>query len=82
MVATDLAIGTALAASLASAVMRGYDGHRAWFGGFEAWSRFPHGAVSGMLNLFRAPESLPILNPSNFVPNNRFPVVKGLTTAL
>ena len=30
------------------------------------------------LNLFRAPESLPILNPSNFVPKNGFPVVKGL----
>ena len=27
---------------------------------------------------FRAPEPLPILNPSNFVPKNGFPVVKGL----
>ena len=26
----------------------------------------------------RAPEPLPILNPSNFVPKNGFPVVKGL----
>ena len=31
------------------------------------------------LNPFRAPEPLPILNPSNFVPKNGFPVVKGLT---
>ena len=29
-------------------------------------------------NPFRAPEPLPILNPSNFVPKNGFPVVKGL----
>ena len=29
---------------------------------------------------FRAPEPLPILNPSNFVPQNGFPVVKGLTS--
>ena len=28
---------------------------------------------------FRAPEPLPRLNPSNFVPKNGFPVVKGLT---
>ena len=27
---------------------------------------------------FRAPEPLPILNPSDFVPKNGFPVVKGL----
>ena len=27
---------------------------------------------------FRAPEPLPTLNPSNFVPKNGFPVVKGL----
>ena len=32
-----------------------------------------------LLNPFRAPEPLPILNPSNFVPTNGFPVVKGLT---
>ena len=31
------------------------------------------------LNPFRAPEPLLILNPSNFVPKNGFPVVKGLT---
>ena len=31
-------------------------------------------------NPFRAPEPLPILNPSNFVPKNGFPVVKGLTS--
>ena len=31
------------------------------------------------LNPFRAPESLPILKPSNFVPKNGFPVAKGLT---
>ena len=30
-------------------------------------------------NPFRAPEPLPILNPSNVVPKNGFPVVKGLT---
>ena len=29
-------------------------------------------------NPFRAPEPLPILIPSNFVPKNGFPVVKGL----
>ena len=28
-------------------------------------------------NPFRAPEALPILNPSNFVPKNGFPVVEG-----
>ena len=32
----------------------------------------------GDLNPFRAPEPLPILNPGNFVPQNGFPVVKGL----
>ena len=31
------------------------------------------------VNPFGAPEPLPILNPSNFVPKNGFPVVKGLT---
>ena len=31
------------------------------------------------LNPFRAPEPLPILDPSNFVPKNGFPVVKGLS---
>ena len=30
------------------------------------------------VNPFRAPEPLPILNASNFVPKNGFPVVKGL----
>ena len=30
------------------------------------------------LNRFRAPEPLPILNASNVVPKNGFPVVKGL----
>ena len=34
------------------------------------------------LNPFRAPEPLPILNPSNFVPKNGFPVVKALTGVL
>ena len=34
------------------------------------------------LNSFRAPEPLPILNPSNFVPQNGFPVVKGLRPLL
>ena len=32
----------------------------------------------GELNPFRAPEPLPILNPSNFVPKNGSPFVKGL----
>ena len=32
------------------------------------------------LNPCRAPEPLPILNPSNFVPKNGFPVVKGLSS--
>ena len=31
-----------------------------------------------LFNPFRAPEPLPILNPSNFVPKIGFPVVKGL----
>ena len=31
---------------------------------------------------FRAPEPLPILNPSNFVPKNGFPVAEGLTAPL
>ena len=30
------------------------------------------------VNPFRAPEPLPILNPSNSVPKNGFPVVRGL----
>ena len=34
------------------------------------------------LNPFRAPEPLPIQNPSNFVPKNGFPVVKGLNLPL
>ena len=39
-----------------------------FFGGSSIWE----------LNPLRAPEPLPILNPSNFVPKNGFPVVKGL----
>ena len=35
--------------------------------------------LTGRYNPFRAPEPLPILNPSNFVPKNGFPVAKGLT---
>ena len=35
--------------------------------------------MPGLLNPFRAPEPLPILNPSIIVPNNGFPVVKGLS---
>ena len=31
-----------------------------------------------VFNPFRAPEPLPVLNPSIFVPKNGFPVVKGL----
>ena len=34
------------------------------------------------LNPFRPPEPLHILNPSNFVPKNGFPVVKGLTRTM
>ena len=34
------------------------------------------------LNPFRAPEPLPILNPSNFVPKNGFPVVEGLSPSV
>ena len=34
--------------------------------------------VPRQLDPFRASEPLPILNPSNFVPKNGFPVVKGL----
>ena len=33
--------------------------------------------LAGLLNPFGAPEPLPILNPSDFVPKNGFPVVKG-----
>ena len=33
------------------------------------------------LNPFRAPGPLSILNPSNFVPKNGFPVVKGLSSS-
>ena len=33
------------------------------------------------VNPCRAPEPLPILNPSNFVPKNGFPVVKGLRSS-
>ena len=32
------------------------------------------------LNPFRAPEPLPILNSSNLVPKNGFPVAKGLSS--
>ena len=34
--------------------------------------------MTGLLNPFRAPESLPTLNPTSFVPKNGFPVGKGL----
>ena len=33
-----------------------------------------------LVDPFRAPEPLPILNPSDFVPKNGFPVVKGLSS--
>ena len=36
--------------------------------------------IRNAINPLRAPEPLPILNPSNFVPKNGFPVVKGLST--
>ena len=36
------------------------------------------GLTADVLNPLRAPKPLPILNPSNFVPKNGFPVVKGL----
>ena len=35
-------------------------------------------ARDSVLNPFKAPEPLPILNTSNFVPKNGFPVVEGL----
>ena len=35
--------------------------------------------MSRLVNPFGAPEPLPILNPSNIVPKNGFPVVKGLS---
>ena len=35
--------------------------------------------MTEFLSSLRAPEPLPILNPSNFVPKNGFPVVKALT---
>ena len=38
--------------------------------------------ILGGVNPLRAPQPLPILNPSNFVPKNGFPVVKGLTSVL
>ena len=34
------------------------------------------------LNPFRAPKPLPILKPSNYVPQNGFPVVKGLSSQI
>ena len=46
-------------------------GQRWWFA--EALLEEP-----SSLNPFRAPEPLPILNPSSFVPKNGLPVVKGL----
>ena len=42
-------------------------------------NRFQSCMIFSTLDPFRAPEPLPILNPSNFVPKNGFPVVKGLT---
>ena len=33
----------------------------------------------GLLNPLKAPKHLPVLNPSNFVPENGFPVVKALS---
>ena len=39
----------------------------------------PRSKVNGVVNPSRAPEPLPILNPSNFVPKKGFPVVKGLS---
>ena len=36
-------------------------------------------SLNPQLGSFRAPEPLPIQNPSNFVPKNGFPVVKGLS---
>ena len=45
----------------------------------QIWSDFRRGiCIFRVLNPFRAPEPLPMLNPSNFVPKNGFPVVKGL----
>ena len=36
--------------------------------------------LCGELKPFRAPEPLPILNPSNIVPKNGFPVVEGFSS--
>ena len=38
--------------------------------------------MESRLDPFRAPEPLPILNTSHFVPKNGFPVVKGLKKVL
>ena len=42
----------------------------------------PKGAIPSSVNPFGTPEPLPTLNASNFVPNNGFPVVKGLTSVI
>ena len=38
-----------------------------------------HARNAAYVDPFRAPKPLTIINPSNFVPQNGFPVVKGLT---
>ena len=44
----------------------------------KSWSLLSIKLKSSLFNPFRAPEPLPILNPSKFVPQYGFPVVKGL----
>ena len=39
----------------------------------------PNDGARSLTTPFRAPEPLPIINPSDFVPRNGFPVVKGLS---
>ena len=48
------------------------------FASCECYSDRVYYGLCVLINPFRAPKPLPILNPSNFVPKNGFPVVKGL----
>ena len=44
---------------------------------FGSLDTFFFGIMSEFLNPFRAPEPLPILNPSNFVPKKGFKLQRG-----
>ena len=48
---------------------------------YQVYTCLTPAAPATPLNPFRAPEPLPTLNPSNVVPENGFPVVKGLISA-